>query len=73
MTACLIIPVGAGPDCDGQVLVINDALGLGDYWPPFSRQYAYASQTLEQVARAFAGEVAAKEFPDNIIRLAGKA
>lgn len=75
ITGTLRIPtigIGAGPDCDGQVLVINDALGLGDYWPPFSRQYAYASQTLEQVARAFAGEVAAKEFPDNIIRLAGK-
>lgn len=68
------IGIGAGPDCDGQVLVINDALGLGDYWPPFSKQYAHVSQSILAVARAFAGEVASREFPNNIIELqrAGK-
>ena len=72
----LVIPtigIGAGPDCDGQVLVINDALGLGDYWPPFSKQYAHASRTILEVARAFSAEVESGEFPNNIIRLAGSA
>ncbi|EKF76070.1 ketopantoate hydroxymethyltransferase [Alcanivorax hongdengensis A-11-3] len=65
------IGIGAGPDCDGQVLVINDALGLGDYWPPFSKQYAHASRTIAQVARDFSREVASREFPNNIIPLTG--
>ena len=74
ITVSLHIPtigIGAGSDCDGQVLVINDALGLGDYWPPFSKQYAHTSQTLVQVAQAFAAEVESREFPNNIIQLTG--
>lgn len=74
ITSDLEIPtigIGAGPDCDGQVLVINDALGLGDYWPPFSKQYAHASDTILAVAKAFSAEVESREFPDNIIKLSG--
>ncbi|WP_193166169.1 3-methyl-2-oxobutanoate hydroxymethyltransferase [Microbulbifer hainanensis] len=70
ITAELRIPtigIGAGPDCDGQVLVINDALGLGDYWPPFSKQYAHLSQSILDVARDFSREVTSGEFPNNII------
>lgn len=65
------IGIGAGPDCDGQVLVINDALGLGDYWPPFSKQYAHVSETILKVAKAFTSEVESLEFPNNIIQLTG--
>lgn len=74
ITKSLHIPtigIGAGPDCDGQVLVINDALGLGDYWPPFSKQYAHVSQTIQNVAAAFSAEVESMEFPNNIIQLTG--
>lgn len=74
ITRSLTIPtigIGAGPDCDGQVLVINDALGLGDYWPPFSKQYAQVSRTILQVARDFSREVETMEFPNNIIPFTG--
>jgi 3-methyl-2-oxobutanoate hydroxymethyltransferase len=65
------IGIGAGADCDGQVLVINDALGLGDYWPPFSKQYAHVSKEIITVAKEFSSEVESKEFPNNIIQFAG--
>lgn len=74
ITKALSIPtigIGAGPDCDGQVLVINDALGLGDYWPPFSKQYAYVSKTVLKVANEFSREVESRKFPSNIIQFTG--
>lgn len=74
ITKTLSIPtigIGAGPDCDGQVLVINDALGLGDYWPPFSKQYAYVSKTVLNVATEFSNEVENMTFPSNIIQFTG--
>ncbi len=62
----LIIPtigIGAGSDCDGQVLVTNDALGLGSRWPPFSKQYMHASQAITTSAQKFACEVTSGIFP----------
>lgn len=58
------IGIGAGPRCDGQVLVINDAIGLGDYWPPFSKQYAHVGKTIEGVAKEFISEVTERKFPE---------
>jgi len=72
ITASLKVPsigIGAGSACDGQVLVINDAVGLGDYWPPFSKQYAHASKVILEVAESFSREVQRREFPDNIVKL----
>ncbi|HEU4485684.1 MAG TPA: 3-methyl-2-oxobutanoate hydroxymethyltransferase [Povalibacter sp.] len=65
ITRALPVPtigIGAGPACDGQVLVINDAIGMGDRWPPFSRQYAYVGATITEVARNFGREVREKEY-----------
>lgn len=56
------IGIGAGSGCDGQVLVINDAIGLGEKWPPFSRQYAYVGDTITAAAAEFARQVEDKRF-----------
>ena len=65
ITASIAIPsigIGAGAACDGQVLVINDAIGLGERWPPFSRQYAYAGRLIVEAAATFAREVRERRY-----------
>jgi 3-methyl-2-oxobutanoate hydroxymethyltransferase len=52
------IGIGAGPQCDGQVLVINDLLGFTDGpVPPFARQYAQLSEQILSAARAYIEDV----------------
>jgi 3-methyl-2-oxobutanoate hydroxymethyltransferase len=66
VTAALAIPtigIGAGPGCDGQVLVMHDMLGLGDWTPSFVKQYADLGAQAARAARAFADEVANGKFP----------
>jgi 3-methyl-2-oxobutanoate hydroxymethyltransferase len=68
ITALLTIPtigIGAGPDCDGQVLVINDMLGLnpGYKLPKFVRQYADIKKTVGEAIEKFAEEVRSGAFP----------
>ena len=55
--------IGAGAGCDGQVLVMHDMLGLGDWTPSFVKQYADLGAAASRAARAFAEEVAAGKFP----------
>jgi 3-methyl-2-oxobutanoate hydroxymethyltransferase len=59
------IGIGAGPNCDGQVLVINDMLGIGGgTYPKFVKQYANLRAEITGAARAFADEVESGRFPD---------
>jgi 3-methyl-2-oxobutanoate hydroxymethyltransferase len=59
------IGIGAGPDCDGQVLVLHDVLGLyGDFKPKFAKRYADIGAQVEEALRTFDGEVRAGTFPD---------
>jgi 3-methyl-2-oxobutanoate hydroxymethyltransferase len=66
-TARLKIPtigIGAGPHCDGQVLVSYDMLGLFDtFVPPFVKQYAHLGETILQAATSYAGEVRERAYP----------
>jgi 3-methyl-2-oxobutanoate hydroxymethyltransferase len=58
------IGIGAGPDCDGQVLVIHDLIGLFDrFVPKFVKQYANISATMTQALAAYRKEVLEKAFP----------
>ncbi len=67
VTAELSIPtigIGAGPACDGQVLVWQDAFGLrGGKMARFVKQYADVRGTLREGARAYAAEVRDGAFP----------
>lgn len=58
------IGIGAGPHCDGQVLVISDALGMTDDPPKFAKAYAQVGTQIDAAARAFACDVAEGSFPD---------
>ncbi len=57
------IGIGAGPDCDGQVLVIYDILGLSSTAPPFSKVYFDAGAAVSAAAKQFAAEVRNGQFP----------
>ncbi len=59
------IGIGAGPDCDGQVLVINDLLGLtSGYVPRFVKPYADLKATISDAVKRYRDEVRNREFPD---------
>jgi len=67
ITQRLAIPtigIGAGPHCDGQVLVTYDLLGLFDrFTPSFVKRYADLSSVIRQAAEAYARDVRAGIFP----------
>lgn len=58
------IGIGAGPGCDGQVLVYHDVLGLFDrFTPKFVKQYANVGQSILQALRSYAEDVESGRFP----------
>ena len=59
-----VIGIGAGPGCDGQILVINDVLGLsGDFHPKFVKVYADLGRQISAAAAAYQADVAGGAFP----------
>lgn len=59
------IGIGAGSGCDGQVLVIQDLLGMySDLTPKFVKQYANLKPIIIDAARAYASEVKSEQFPE---------
>ncbi len=58
------IGIGAGPACDGQVLVFHDVVGLYDrFTPKFVKQYAQVGVTMREAVSRYIQEVKAGEFP----------
>ena len=67
VTASVRVPtigIGAGAECDGQVLVSYDMLGLFDgFVPSFVRQYAHLAEDVTSAARQYADDVRRGQFP----------
>jgi 3-methyl-2-oxobutanoate hydroxymethyltransferase len=66
VTAELSIPtigIGAGPECDGQVLVLDDVVGMSDYSPPFAEQFGDVRAEYENAVERYREAVEAGEFP----------
>ena len=57
------IGIGAGPHCDGQVLVTADILGLSSWRPPFAKSYANLRDQAVQAVQQFCQEVREEKFP----------
>jgi 3-methyl-2-oxobutanoate hydroxymethyltransferase len=67
ITAAVPVPtigIGASAACDGQVLVIDDVLGLaGDFKPKLARRYVDLGSQIAEAARAYAADVKSHRFP----------
>ena len=60
------IGIGSGKQCDGQVLVVNDILGLYDiYIPKFVRRYANLPPIIEKAATDFVSDVKSGNYPSD--------
>ena len=69
VTAATTVPtigIGAGADCDGQVLVLHDMLGLNDaFKPKFLKRYAELATDVRRAAAGFAADVRSGRYPDS--------
>lgn len=66
VTEALDVPtigIGAGPDCDGQVLVVNDVLGLSERLPPFAEQFGDVRSEMKSAVAGFKDAVESGKFP----------
>ena len=67
VTEALGIPtigIGAGPHCDGQVLVLHDMLGMfDDYVPSFVKRFAEVGKAIDAGVRDYIKEIKSGEFP----------
>jgi 3-methyl-2-oxobutanoate hydroxymethyltransferase len=60
------IGIGAGPDCDGQILVLHDLLGLTPgHVPKFARRYADLSSVISQAVTSYCEDVRGGTFPSD--------
>jgi len=66
------IGIGASPACDGQILVMEDMLGLNPSPPRFVREYAHLGRDIEAAVKAYAADVRGRRFPsqENVYTMA---
>jgi 3-methyl-2-oxobutanoate hydroxymethyltransferase len=59
------IGIGASAECDGQILVLEDMLGLSPRVPKFVKEYAQIGNAIETAVKAYADEVRGRVFPSD--------
>lgn len=59
------IGIGASAECDGQVLVLEDMLGLSPRVPKFVKEYAHLGDAIEGAVKAYSAEVRTRAFPSD--------
>ncbi len=59
------IGIGASKYCDGQILVINDLLGLSDFYPRFVKQYSNLKKVIEKSVKNYVKDVRLRKFPSS--------
>ncbi|MEM1699376.1 MAG: 3-methyl-2-oxobutanoate hydroxymethyltransferase [Sulfolobales archaeon] len=67
VTKALKVPticIGAGPYCDGQILVFHDLVGLNTSPPPFVKKYAEGYEVFKNALKSYADEVRTGSFPE---------
>jgi 3-methyl-2-oxobutanoate hydroxymethyltransferase len=63
-TSIPTIGIGAGPDCDGEVQVVHDILGMfPDFTPRHTKRYAELGQLMSEAAAAYMSDVRSRKFP----------
>ena len=68
ITRSLNIPtigIGSSNNCDGQILVTDDLLGLSGFYPKFVKRYANLESIIESAIKKFKKDVKNKKFPAN--------
>jgi 3-methyl-2-oxobutanoate hydroxymethyltransferase len=76
ITADIAIPtigIGASPACDGQILVLEDMLGLSPRVPKFVKRYTDLGPSIDAAVAEYAGEVRKRTFPSSDHTYAAKA
>ena len=60
-----IIGIGASADCNGQILVTDDMIGLSDFSPKFVKRYSNLKKIIKKSIENYAKDVKFRKFPSN--------
>ena len=75
ITSMIKIPtigIGSSSNCDGQILVTDDMLGLSGFYPKFVKRYVNLDKIIEKAVKKYSKEIKTKVFPGNKNFLYGK-
>ena len=66
------VGIGSSVNCDGQIVVTDDILGLSGFYPKFLKKYAHLDTIIEKAVKKYSKEVKSKNFPKKTNYLYGK-